>query len=143
LLLLDCSLFLCDDRKEWIDKLPQNSKLKVYHCDYLDFINKIKFNSLTQVIVMTRGHQTDFPILKEILLKDYDFNYIGVLGSPVKSKKIKSELKDAGVKIDKIQKLRCPMGLEMGSNQPSEIALSISAEVLRCRDLISAESKTV
>lgn len=143
LLLLDCNLYLCDDRQEWLDKLPKSSKLNVYCENYIEFINKIQFTDSCQIVVMTRGHQTDFPILKEILRNNYKYNYIGVLGSSIKSLKIKSELKEAGVLQDKIEKLRCPMGYDFGSNQPNEIALSISAELLRFRDLISAETKTV
>jgi len=143
LLLLDCNIFLCDDRQDWLDKLPKNPKLHFVNSNSLDFVNQTEFLPESQIIVMTKGHQTDLPILKEILSKDCKFNYIGVLGSPVKALKIKSELKDTGVSLDKIEKLRCPMGYDIGSNQPNEIALSIAAEILRFRDLGSGESKTV
>ena len=51
------------------------------------------------------------------------------------------ELRDDGIADDLAEKFRCPIGLPLGTNQPGEIAVSIAAELIQCRDAATAASK--
>jgi xanthine dehydrogenase accessory factor len=82
---------------------------------------------------MTMGHAHDVPILYEIFKSHPDCPYVGVIGSDVKGIKIKRELKELGVSEDFIAKLRVPVGLPIGNNDPNEMAISIAAELLQVR----------
>jgi xanthine dehydrogenase accessory factor len=52
----------------------------------------------------------------------------------VKAIRIKKELKEAGFLEEQISKLACPLGLPIGDNTPSEMAISICSQLLAVRD---------
>src|SRR5690606_9344012 len=95
------------------------------------------FHPKSYFLCMTMGHAHDVPILYEISKLAPDCPYVGVLGSDIKGVKIKQDLKELGVSQDFLDKLRVPMGLPLGSNDPFEIAISITAELLQVRDQIA------
>jgi len=128
---LDCSVTCIDPRAEWIEKLPESPRLKkVLHTSPADFA--LTLSKETFFVVMTQGHTTDFPILKSVLCA-HEPAYIGVLGSDLKAEKIRRELAAAGVPAERIERLRCPMGLDLGNNNPAEIAISITAQLIQVR----------
>jgi xanthine dehydrogenase accessory factor len=83
---------------------------------------------------MTMGHAHDVPILAEIAKHAPDCPYVGVIGSDIKGKRIRNDLKELGISPEFINKLRVPMGLPLGTNHPYEIAISIAAELIQVRD---------
>jgi xanthine dehydrogenase accessory factor len=60
--------------------------------------------------------------------------YIGVMGS-MKTSQVRAErLKRAGgLSQEQIQRIHMPIGLDLGSKTPAEIALAIMADVVRVR----------
>jgi xanthine dehydrogenase accessory factor len=76
------------------------------------------------------GHSTDLPILAEIL-KTKSLPYLGVIGSKAKRNVIEKELAELGIDS---KAFICPIGEDIGSNSPSEIAISITAQLLKYRD---------
>lgn len=132
---MHCSLFVVDSRPEWLERLPTNSRVKrVLVSEPADGVASPLFDSDTSFAVMTRGHATDVPVLRAIHERFPDCRYVGVIGSDVKALKIRSELKAEGLRLDFIERLRSPMGLPLGGNDPAEIAVSIAAELLQTRD---------
>jgi xanthine dehydrogenase accessory factor len=95
----------------------------------------------TYFVVMTQGHATDIPVLKKIFETYPDAPFIGCMGSSIKAKKMKLELKGFGVSENHLERFRSPIGLTLGGNDPAEIAVSVAAQLLECRDLASANSK--
>lgn len=59
--------------------------------------------------------------------------YTGVMGSTKKLAFIKKRLGDAGVPEEVIARIRCPMGLDIASDTPEEIAVSVIAELIALR----------
>jgi len=134
---LSAHIRVVDTRAEWLEKMTVHlPRAELIHVQaYEDAVEKIENQAF--VMVMTMGHKTDFPVLKKLLLRqDVAVSYVGVLGSLVKAKLLKKELLDAGVDSDRVESLRCPMGLPIGSNDPAEMAISLAAEVLQQRDQI-------
>jgi xanthine dehydrogenase large subunit len=68
-----------------------------------------------------------------VLLSDSPTTYLGVIGSRVKREVLRKELEAAGVPAAASTRLRCPIGLPVGGNQPGEIAVSVAAEILQVR----------
>lgn len=130
---LDCDLVCIDSREEWLDKLDIKNKLHHPHPEEL--VKTLDPKSF--FISMTMGHSFDVPILLEISKHAPSAPYVGVIGSEIKGKKIKSELKELGVSENFIKNLKVPLGLPIGSNHPYEIAISISAELLQMRDSLN------
>ncbi len=127
LLNLNCSLSVIDPRSEWLDKLPSLSKVKKIQLESpANYIAELSDD--TFVILMTKGHASDLPILKEALKRN--FKYLGVIGSVKKRNTIEKELKELGIKENDFI---CPIGEPIGNNTPNEIAISITAELLRLR----------
>jgi len=123
---LDCNLTVVDHRQEWLDKINPRVN-RVLLSSPKDYVSKIKEHAF--VLLMTMGHSTDLPILIE-LLKTKKTPYLGVIGSKSKRNIIKNELKEFDLNDDFI----CPIGLPIGDNAVSEIAISITAELLKVRD---------
>ena len=133
LLSLNCRLQVIDDRVEWLDKLPASAKIsRVHNAEPFHYVSEL--SSRTFFVVMTRGHATDLPILEAIFRKHPTSPYVGVMGSKVKASKIQVQLLEKGIASDLVKKLHCPIGLNFGSNDPHEIALSVAAELIQVRD---------
>lgn len=128
LLNLDCKVKCVDTRKEWIDKLPNSAKLEtIFVNDYTEYFEEISPNAF--IVIMTSGHKYDLPILKKVLEKDC-FAYVGVIGAKNKRYKLDRDLEEVGLKKD----FFCPIGESFGTNNPNEIAISITAQLLKVRD---------
>ncbi len=59
--------------------------------------------------------------------------YLGVMGSAKKLGFIKKTLAAQGVQDDVLERIRCPMGLDIGADTPDEIAVSVIAEMIAVR----------
>ncbi|QKF77023.1 xanthine dehydrogenase accessory protein XdhC [Arcobacter defluvii] len=125
---LDCNITCIDTRKEWLDKLPNTNKLnKIFVENYTDYIKELSYDSF--IVITTSGHKFDYPILKEVL-QIGTFPYIGVIGSKIKRARFDFDLKKENIK----ENFFCPIGENFGTNNPNEIAISITAQLLKCRD---------
>ncbi|HEX9983547.1 MAG TPA: xanthine dehydrogenase accessory protein XdhC [Thermoanaerobaculia bacterium] len=129
---LDCRVTCIDPREEWLSRIPASPRLvKVLTDDMPAEVGKIPEGSF--VVLMTMGHTTDKPILLEIL-RNRKFPYLGVIGSNSKAKRLKKDVVDAGLPEEMTRAFLCPVGLELGTNHPQEIAISIVAQMLQERD---------
>ena len=127
---LNCSVTCIDSREEWLSKLE--GVKAILHPNPQELVRSLDPGSF--FLCMTMGHSFDVPILIEISKHASQSPYVGVIGSDIKALKIKKELADLGLEKSFIERLRVPMGLDLGSNHPYEIAISISAELLQIRD---------
>lgn len=134
---LKAQVTVYDSRDEWLKKFPIYPNLKtICHENLPEMVPALPSHSF--VILMTMGHSTDFPILKE-LLKLKSFPYVGVIGSDQKNLLMKSELQKLNYTKEQIEKYKCPIGLNLGSNDPFEIAISVMAEVIQERDRLKSK----
>lgn len=83
----------------------------------------------TVFILVTHNYQYDKALLK--ILLPLQVPYIGILGPKKKMDRMIKELREEGMNItsEMTQKLYGPVGLEIGAEHPSEIALSIISEI--------------
>lgn len=132
LLSLNCYLKVIDNRKEWLDKLPSHPRLIAIHNEEMkEEVKNLSDNCF--VALMTMGHAKDVPILFESL-KNRDFPYLGVIGSKSKRNVMEKELMEQGLTKEKVSSFICPLGEDIGSNSPAEIAISITAQLLKYRN---------
>jgi xanthine dehydrogenase accessory factor len=137
LLLLECRVVCIDQREDWLAKLPNSSKLRaIQMTEPRAFVDDLKSDD--SVLCMTMGHKTDRPILQAIFERQFQPRYLGVIGSQAKRKVLLRELHEDGIPDDVAKQFRCPIGLPLGTNQPGEIAVSIAAELIQCRDVATA-----
>jgi xanthine dehydrogenase accessory factor len=128
---LDCRITCIDPREEWLARVPDSPKLtKVLAADMPSQVASIPEGSF--VLLMTMGHTTDKPILLEIL-RTRTFPYLGVIGSNAKAKRLRQDVIAAGLPEEMTKAFFCPVGLEIGSNHPHEIAISVAAQMIGIR----------
>jgi xanthine dehydrogenase accessory factor len=77
------------------------------------------------IVVMSHHLATDRKYLAE--LASVRTRYLGVLGPRARRERLLSELGDPGAKLR--ERLKGPVGLDIGANSPESIALSILAEL--------------
>ena len=131
LLPLDCALSCYDTRADWLDQLPDSPRLRrILSPDLPAEVAALPDN--TFVALMTMGHTTDLPILREVLPRP--FPYIGVIGSKTKGGALRRTLSQDGFTPENCGRFFCPIGLPLGDNCPHEIAISIAAQLLQKRD---------
>lgn len=134
---LNCQLWCIDSRQEWLDKLPKAPNLETIQADQpADWVAHLPDDCL--IISMTMGHAHDVPILEQLFLRQQTqpeaFPFIGVIGSHAKAGALKRDLKKRQVPAEQLDTIVCPVGLPLGNNQPAEIAISITAQLLQVRD---------
>ena len=133
LLSLNCRITCIDPRSNWLDLLPDSPRLhRILTDDVPGEVARLEPTDF--VVCMTMGHRTDRPILEAILQRGLSLPYLGVIGSQAKRKVLVNELMSAGFSQESAAGFRCPLGLRLGTNQPGEIAISIAAELIQCRD---------
>jgi xanthine dehydrogenase accessory factor len=92
-------------------------------------------------LIVTRGHSHDEEALYH-LARLFDRppaggapGYVGMIGSKRKIKMIYEDLLAKGVSAEALARVHAPLGLEIGSQTVAEIAVSIVAELIACRNL--------
>jgi xanthine dehydrogenase accessory factor len=130
---LDCHVTCIDPRAEWLDKIADRARLRKIRCDEpRTMIAELPNDSF--VVCMTMGHATDHPILEEIFRQGRTFPFLGVIGSRAKRAVLLKELANAGIPAEQAAAFHCPIGLDIGTNQPGEIAVSLVAQLIQERD---------
>ncbi|HBE70224.1 MAG TPA: xanthine dehydrogenase accessory protein XdhC [Planctomycetaceae bacterium] len=132
LLTLDCQITCIDPRQEWLDKLPDDPKLNCV-CSAMPAELVVGMPDRTFFVLMSQGHATDLPVLAEIL-RSRKPPFVGVIGSRQKASVLRRDLQSEGLTEELASQFQCPIGLKLGNNTPSEIAVSIVAQLIEVRD---------
>ncbi|PYQ50930.1 MAG: xanthine dehydrogenase accessory protein XdhC [Acidobacteria bacterium] len=128
----DCTISCIDPREEWLAKIPKSPKVTaIQAADMPSMVKTLPDDAY--VILMSMGHTTDKPVLIEIL-RTRRFPYLGVIGSEAKANILRRDVAEAGLPIEAQSAFHCPIGIEIGTNHPYEIALSVIAQLIQTRD---------
>ncbi len=87
-------------------------------------LQKVSINGFTYTVVAS--HTFDQPALEYLLATPTA--YIGILGSRLKARMLFQRI---SVPSDQKDRIFCPIGLDLGSETPSEIALSTLSQILK------------
>ncbi len=93
-----------------------------------DYEKKIVLSPSTFAVICTRGHRTDGEALRFCLGKP--LAYLGMIGSSQKVNTLFENLRREGYGEEQLRKIYTPIGLDIASAIPAEIAVSILAEIL-------------
>lgn len=136
---LDFAVTVVDDRPEWADPAAFPSLVSVVCEDMVVHSRRQHPSSGVFFLVMTRGHQSDFEVVKELLV--HTPKYLGVMGSAHKRSVVGGLLCTLGLSdasspeeaLAAFPPLHMPVGLPIGSRTPAEIAVSVAAELVKLR----------
>lgn len=101
-------------------------------------LNNLKPDKRTAVICLSHDPKIDDLTLKIAL--NTDSPYVGVLGSRKSHQSRVNRLMSLGISEDLIKRIHAPIGIDIGAQDPVEIAISIIAEIVfvtRKKDLRS------
>jgi len=127
--LMEYRIWVVEDRPAFAREELFPSAERVICCDFDSSDNAVALTKKDHVIVMSRGHETDYQILRWVLLSAAD--YIGCIGSKRKIAQIRERLLADGIAPERIDRLHAPIGLPIGAETPAEIAVSVAAELIQ------------
>lgn len=128
---LDFRCIVIDDRKEFTDSTLFPGAEKVLLADFKNLQNVLSINKNDYVAVMTRGHLHDADVERFVLTTEA--SYIGVVGSRKKADITRLTLRNEGFSEENLNRIVTPIGLDIGSETPAEIAVSIAAQLIKVR----------
>lgn len=90
------------------------------------------------LVILTHAVKLDVPVLAAAISSGVP--YVGALGSARTQQRRADQLRNLGVADSDIESIHGPIGLDLGGNRPSSIALAICAEILASRNHRDAAS---
>jgi xanthine dehydrogenase accessory factor len=111
------------------ERFPHADRLEASWPD--EALAAVGLTSATAVAVLTHDPKLDDPALR-VALPSPAF-YVGALGSRKTQARRRERLREAGLGDEHLDRLRAPIGLDLGGRSPEEIALAVMAEVVACR----------
>ncbi|HPN38341.1 MAG TPA: XdhC/CoxI family protein [Melioribacteraceae bacterium] len=126
---LNFNTILIDNRKEIANYEYNNFADEVILSEYEIFTKEYNFKENSFYVILTHGHSFDYVVAKNIIFRELKSKYIGVIASQIKASRLKEMLKEELGNKPEIDKINSPIGLNIGGETASEIALSIAAQM--------------
>ena len=120
-----------DDRPEFSTPSLFPAAEAVYTRDFKTLSGHYDVHPEDYIIAVTRGHVGDFDV--QVFALRTPAGYIGVVGSRSKIAAVNAKLFQEGFTKADIARVTAPIGLDIGSETPAEIAVSIAAQLIEKR----------
>ncbi|MHC1737981.1 MAG: XdhC family protein [Ignavibacteriaceae bacterium] len=121
-----------DERKE-ISTVTENTFAdEIYHCRVEELGNYIEGGEESFVVIVSHTHHSDLEAT--ITALELNVRYVGVMGSGSKIGHLISSAKERGVSKEKLERIDAPIGININSKTPEEIAVSIAAKIIQIRN---------
>ena len=133
---VDFDIWVVDDRESYVsaDRFPMATKRCIGDIGQtLTRLVQNDINTSTFCLIVTRGHNHDEEALYH--LAESNAGYVGMIGSKRKIKLIYEDLRARGIAQEALERVHAPLGFDIGSQTVPEIAVSIVAELIACRNL--------
>ena len=118
-----------EERQEYASDERFPGAVRVICQDFLDSIGELDISKSSYIVIATAGHIRDEDVLERII--DTDAGYIGLMASPKKRDTIFEHLTDKGISKTKLDRVYSPIGLQINSETPEEIAISIMGQIIK------------
>jgi xanthine dehydrogenase accessory factor len=123
---MDYNVIVCDPREEYREGWHVPG-VEVVHAMPDDLVIEMNLDHRSAVVALTHDPKLDDLALMEALKSDAF--YVGAIGSRSNNAKRRERLKEFDLTDAQVARLHGPIGLYIGSKTPSEIAISILAEL--------------
>jgi xanthine dehydrogenase accessory factor len=119
---------VCDARAKFATRkrFPDVDELVVEWPDR--FLARAPVDERTAVCVLTHDHKFDVPLLKAAL--ETSAGYIGAMGSRKTNAERAERLRAEGVSEEAFARVHAPIGLDIGSRTPEEVAVAVAGEIV-------------
>jgi xanthine dehydrogenase accessory factor len=122
---------IIDDRAKYANPERFPNADAFYVDAWEEALKKLAINKSAYCFIATRGHQFDLICLRFAVRSPA--KYIGMLGSRKKAKMLFDLLQKEGVDPSEFDRVSVPTGIDIGSETPEEIAVSVAAELIAVR----------
>lgn len=129
---LDFHVVVIDDRLLYANRERFPDADEVLVGDMAQMLKEMEITASCYIVLITRGHAYDEPCLRVVL--PTEAKYIGMIGSRRRIKACFQRFREEDkIAEELIGKVYAPIGLDIATETPAEIALSILAEVVKVR----------
>ena len=129
---LDFYVVVTDDRLLYANRERFPDADEVLVGDMAQMLKEMAITPSCYIVLITRGHAYDEHCLRVVLPSQA--KYIGMIGSRRRIKACFQRFRDEEkISEELIEKVYAPIGLDIGTETPAEIALAILGEVIKVR----------
>jgi len=120
-----------DDREMFAnqERFPEVNEVIV--SEFEKCFDQLYIDDSSYIVIVTRGHLYDGFVLEQAVKTNA--RYIGMIGSKKKIKTLYQSLMKKGISKEALKRVHAPIGLDINSETPEEIAVSIVAELIKVR----------
>jgi xanthine dehydrogenase accessory factor len=140
---VDFEVWVLDDRGSYASRERFPSAQQLLVGDIGSMLQQLapSLTPSSYCLIVTRGHNHDEEALYHLAATPA--GYVGMIGSKRKIKLIFEDLLAKGLSEETLARVHAPLGLSIGSQTVPEIAVSIVAELIACRNLRSTANHRV
>ncbi|HVR72738.1 MAG TPA: XdhC/CoxI family protein [Planctomycetota bacterium] len=120
-----------DDREQFANRTAFPDAGEIILSDFESSFEKVVVTSSSCLVIVTRGHRSDQAVLSRAIRTPA--SYVGLIGSRPKFARLSRILLKEGASRESLERVHCPIGLDIGARSPEEIALAIAAELVAHR----------
>ncbi|MFN0057470.1 MAG: XdhC family protein [Planctomycetota bacterium] len=136
---LEYGIVVIDDRESYAAPQFFPPQTRTLVREFESCFADLSIGPSSYIIIVTRGHQHDECVLEQAVRTPA--RYVGLIGSRGKIGAICKNLARRGVRPEQLDHVRAPIGLDIGSRTPDEIAIAIAAEIIAFRRGLAPEPR--
>jgi xanthine dehydrogenase accessory factor len=120
-----------DDREMFANRERFPEADEVIVSEFEKCFERLNVDESSYVVIVTRGHLYDGIVLGQAL--ESNARYIGMIGSRKKIGTLYQSLIEKGIPKELLRRVHAPIGIDINSETPEEIAVSVVAELIQVR----------
>lgn len=123
---------IVDERPDFANEQLFPECERVICMEYTAAVAAAELDERCHVAVVTPGHVKDREVLEKVLPTKAP--YVGLVSSAKKMVEMKKHFVDQGIAKDRVESIFAPIGINLGSTTPEEIAVEILAQIVAFRN---------
>ncbi len=120
-----------DDREMFANKNRFPDADEILVSEFERCFEHLSIDESSYVVIVTRGHLYDGFVLEQAVKTKA--RYLGMIGSKKKIRILFENLREQGISKETLDRVYAPIGIDIGSETPEEIAVSIVAQLIKVR----------
>jgi len=122
---------IIDDREIFANRERFPEADEVIVSEFEKCFDRLNIGDSSYIVIVTRGHLYDGIVLEQAV--ESKARYIGMIGSRKKIRTLYQSLMKKGIAKETLGRVHAPIGIDINSETPEEIAVSIVAELIKVR----------